>query len=174
MLSPFQIDDRVWSDGISISATLPCVKRYAILAQGLVKCDSLEVPVINGVDVSDMKSLTPSCLSAVVSAPLVASLDDDTVPSSDPDPVIRVNVAGHLFCSRRSTLNRLPYFRAIFEWKPGTRETEMIDRDPGLFSVVLRWVRSGLPYDKFSTGLSTNDALLLETELVFHGVGKSE
>ncbi len=140
----------------------------------MVKCDGLEVPVINGVDVSDMKSLIPSCLSGVVSAPLIASLDDDATPSSEPDPVIRVNVAGHLFCSRRSTLNQLPYFSAMFKWKPDTRETEMIDRDPGLFTVVLRWIRSGLPYDKFSTGLSTNDKLLLETELVFYGVAKSQ
>lgn len=170
MSLPFQIDDRAWSDGISIPANLT---PYAIFVQGVLKCDKLEVPVINGVDVSDMKSLIPSCLSGVVSAPLVASLDDDTAPSSDPDPVIRVNVAGHLFCSRRSTLILLPYFRAIFEWKPDTRETDMIDRDPGLFSVILRWVRSGLPYDQFSTGLSTNDKLLLETELVFYGVAKA-
>lgn len=153
--------------------TEPVGKRYAILAEGLIKCDQLEVPLINGVDVSDMKSFTPTCLSTVVSAPLVDALDDDA-PLNDPDPIIRVNVAGHLFCSRRSTLNQLPYFSAMFKWKPDTHKTEMIDRDPALFSLILRWVRSGLPYDTFSTGLSTNDKLLFETELVFYGVGSAK
>lgn len=140
-----------------------------------INCADLVTEQINGVDVSDSDFASSSRLNAPCLPCVVTSLDEEPEPiPDDPDPIIRVNVAGCMFCTRRSTLNRLPYFSALFDkWNPSVRVTEMIDRDPSLFSQILRWIRSGLTYDQFTKGWSKNDVLLFDTELVFYGVTRS-
>lgn len=92
----------------------------------------------------------------------------EVTDDSDVDPVVSVNVGGSVFHTRSSTLSLLGYFRRSFVWNP-ERKLGFIDRDPVLFSSILRMLRSGLSYQEFIKGMSPRDVLLFRIELDWFG-----
>lgn len=139
---------------------------------------NLEVSKINGIDMADFNFQPPSRLTVCAGATALpttspTSLDKDE-HTPDPDPIIEVNVAQRFFYTRASNLKRLDYFNNVFKYNPSLTKTAMIDRDPDLFALILRFLRCGLTYDQYVKGWCANDRVLFDNELLFYGVEQVE
>lgn len=132
-----------------------------------IRCEKLEIT-----DASLLPA--PSRLATMRIPTAVASLDDADDETSNQDPVICVDIARCLFYTRQSTLKRLPYFEKVLRYNRDVRKTQMMDRDPALFELILRYLRSNMTYDAFVKGWCANDLALFSNELLFYGLGGPE
>lgn len=154
-------EDQIGRTPLKILFSGPSQFHKDVSVKGTLRCDKLEV--------TD-PAFAPAQSRLPARAQVVASLDDADEDVDLADPVVCVDIARCLFYTRLSTLKRLPYFQKALTYNPKLRKTQMVDRDPALFDLILRFLRCGVAYDTFVKGWCPNDLVLFANELVFYGL----
>mmetsp|Transcript_47724 Transcript_47724/g.102296 ORF Transcript_47724/g.102296 Transcript_47724/m.102296 type:complete len:282 (+) Transcript_47724:60-905(+) len=106
-----------------------------------------------------------------------SSCSGDAAALEETGDMLTINVGGVLHTSTKSTLRKSPFFAALFDHTMdeapirirSTRDDKgrlFVDRDGGLFSGVLSFLRS----DRFPAGLEERKRVELEEELRFFGL----
>jgi len=163
---------RVWENTTTIGSPCTATRNviYGIPVRYTSTVDfSLPLELRNGITVNgqpiDLLEISKRSSLPVLSANAPPIVDERDVASASLDPIIDINVAGHWFQTRRSTVAPLRYFATVLKWDQALQRTQMLDRDPAVFSLILKFLRSALPLAAFEESLPKFDAMLLKAEL---------